>query len=53
MQKEKITASTLEVLLRTVAEANRERPRQGSHLFKRIVERIESARAGAADEPAN
>lgn len=53
MQREKITAATLEALLRTVAEANQERPRQGTRLFKRIIERIESARSGAADEPAN
>ena len=53
MQREKITAATLEVLLRTVAKANQERPRQGTHLFERIVERIESARAGAADETVN
>lgn len=53
MQRDKITASTLETLLHSVAAANREWPSQGTHLFKKIIERIELARAGAVDKPAD
>lgn len=53
MQRNKITASTLEALLYSVAAANREWPAQGTHLFIKILERIELARSGTVDKPAD
>lgn len=53
MHKQKVTAATLEALLQTVAAANRDQPSQGDQLFRKIVERIELARACAVDKPVN
>lgn len=53
MTRGKITASTLEELLCAVAAANRERPSQGTRLFNAIIERIDLARAGAVNQPAD
>lgn len=53
MQKDKVTAATLEALIHSVVVANRAKPNLGDHLFKKITERIELARACTVDKPTN